>query len=58
MQYILDANRAAQEKLKGSNPKELYIPFNAGRRTGIKPKANQDNVFSTAPSADSIKLTE
>lgn len=30
MQYILDANRAAQEKLKGSNPKELYIPFNAG----------------------------
>jgi len=57
MQFFLDRNIATQIKLKNA-PKEIFIPFNAGRGTGIKPKKNQDGVFSTSPFSDSIKLTE
>lgn len=58
MQYILPNNIEKQRQLRGTSPKELYIPFNTGRRTGIKDNNDRDSLFTTRPSIDKLKLTE
>lgn len=58
MQYILPNNIEKQRQLRGTSPKELYIPFNTGRRTGIKENTERDNLFTTRPAIDKLKLSE
>lgn len=58
MQYILPNNIEKQRQLRGTSPKELYIPFNTGRRTGIKDNNDRDSLFTTRPAIDKLKLTE
>jgi hypothetical protein len=58
MQYILPNNIEKQRQLRGTSPKELYIPFNTGRRTGIKENTERDNFFTTRPALDKLKLSQ
>ena len=39
MQFNLTSNSFKQDELKKTLPKDIYIPFNSGRGTGI---VNQD----------------
>lgn len=58
MQYTLPNNIEKQRRLRGASPKELYIPFNTGRRTGIKENTDRDSLFTTRPAMDKLKLSK
>lgn len=55
MQFYTDEKRQAHNNLAGSNPKKVFVPFNAGRRVNSRKNKSQGAFFTDAP-ADQIEI--
>jgi len=55
MEFFLNSNEAFQDTLDGSYPDVVYIPYNAGRRTGGR-GVNNAGDFKSHPGAQEVEL--
>ena len=58
MQFFGKDYQAKQEALNRVLPEEVWVPFNAGRRVGVKKFTSNFGGFSPYPDPKATKLTD